>query len=99
MPLKPIIWRDGLTVPTDPDANEIYQWAWADWLDGETLADVDVLPSADITAVEYYRGADYVDVRVSAAALGAVHSVTVRATSSGSGRVQDRTVQFDCKER
>lgn len=97
--MKTVIWRDGLTVPTDPDANDVYQWDWADWLDGETLATVAVLPSAGITAVEYYRGADYVDVRVSAAAVGTVHTVTVRATSSGSGRVQDRTVRFDCKER
>ena len=99
MPLKTIIWRDRLTLPTDPDANRIYQWAWADWLDGETLADVEILTSGGITAVEEFRGADYVDVRVSGGAVDAVHAVTVRATSSGSGRVQDRTVLFNCKER
>jgi len=98
MSLKPIIWRAGLTLPTDPDAVEIYQWAWADWLDGETLADVQVIAGAGITAQVAYTGADYVDVRVSAAAVGAVHAVTVRATSS-TGRVQDRTVLFDSRER
>ena len=97
--MKQVIWRDGLTVPTDPDANRIYQWDWAAWLDGETLADVEILTSAGITAVEEGRGADYVDVRVSGGAVDAVHAVTVRVTSSPSAQKDDRTVLFNCRER
>lgn len=98
MSLIPIKWRDGVVLPTAPDAADIYQWAWADWLDGETLAGVQVIADAGITAQVLYIGEDYVDVRVSAAAVGMVHAVTVRATSSG-GRAQPRTVLFDSRER
>lgn len=27
-----ILWRPGLTLTVDPDASDIYQWDWTDWL-------------------------------------------------------------------
>ena len=93
--MKPIAWRPGLTLPLDPDASEIYQWDWADWLDGETLVNPPVIVAdPGITAELYYLGATSVDVRVQAGTAGSTYAVTVRATSATSARVTDRTVRF-----
>jgi len=52
-----------------------------------------------ITAALEYLGSTYVDVRVSGGTAGTSYAVTVRATSAPKGRITDRTVRFDCKER
>lgn len=98
--MKKIAWKPGLTLDVDPDASEIYQWDWSDWLDGETLVNPPVIVAeAGITATLYYLGSTYVDVRISGGTAGTSYSVTVRATSAPKGRITDRTVRFDCKER
>ena len=98
--MKRIAWRQGLTLPHDPDASEVYQWDWSDWLDGDTLAGSPViLADPGITAALEYLGRTYVDVRVSGGTAGTVYTVTVRATSAPDGRITDRTVRFDCQER
>ena len=93
--MKKIAWKPGLTLPLDPNASEIYQWDWSDWLDGETLVNPPVVTSdAGITATLYYLGADFVDVRVQGGTPGSTYAVTVRATSATRARVTDRTVRF-----
>lgn len=98
--MKRIAWRDGLTLPHDPNASEIYRWDWADWLEGETLVDPPVIVAdAGITAALYWVGADYVDVRISGGTVGTTYGVTVRATSATRSRTDDRTVRFEVKQR
>ena len=93
--MKPIAWRPGLTLPLDDDSNEIYEWDWSDWLDGETLVNPPgIVADPGITAELYYLGATYVDVRVQGGTAGNTYAVTVRATSAVSARVTDRTVRF-----
>ena len=93
--MKKIIWKPNLTLPLDPDASEIYQWDWTDWLDGETLVNPPVIVAdPGITATLYYLGATTVDVRIEGGAAGSTYVVTVRATSATRARRQDRTVRF-----
>ena len=93
--MKKIAWKPGLTLDVDPDASEIYQWDWTDWLDGETLVNPPVIVAeAGITATLHYLGADTVDVRIQGGTAGTTCAVTVRATSATHARVADRTVRF-----
>lgn len=93
--MKKIIWKPNLTLPLDPDASEIYQWDWTDWLDGETLVNPPLIEAAaGITATLYYLGASTVDVRVAGGTPGTTYAVTVRATSATHARRRDRTVRF-----
>lgn len=93
--MKPILWKPDITLPLDPDASEIYQWDWTDWLDGETLVNPPVIEAdAGITATLYFLGASTVDVRIQGGTPGSTYAVTVRATSATHARRQDRTVRF-----
>lgn len=98
--MKRIAWREGLTLPHDPQDSEVYQWDWSDWLDGDTLAgSPTILADPGITAALEYLAAQTVDVRISGGIAGTTYAVTVRATSTPRGRIADRTVRFDCHER
>ena len=98
--MKKIIWKPGLTLPLDPNASEIYQWDWTDWLDGETLVNPPVIEAeAGITATLYFLGVSTVDVRIEGGTAGTTYAVTVRATSATSARRTDRTVRFAVAEQ
>ena len=58
-----------------------------------------IVAEAGITAELEFLGADYVDVRVSGGTVGLTYGVTVRATSVPRGRIADRTVRFEVKQR
>ena len=98
MALKSIIHREGVTLPHDPNASDIYRWNWLDWLDGETISAQSIVADAGITAALVTQGSTYVDIRVSGGVVGVTYGVTSRVTSS-SGRIQDRTVKFAVRER
>lgn len=98
--MKRIAWREGLTLPHDPNESEIYQWDLTDWLDGDTVVNPPlIIADPGISAALEYLAAQTVDVRISGGTAGTTYAVTVRATSTPRGRIADRTVRFDCHER
>lgn len=98
--MKKVVWTPTLTLTHDPNASEIYQWDFTDWLDGETLVNPPtVTAEAGITAAIYVVGSTTVDVRISGGTAGTTYTVTVRATSVTHSRIQDRTVRFQVAEQ
>lgn len=94
-----IIWHEGMVLPHDPDASEIYRMDFSEWLGEETISANSIIPASGITAVLYNQGADYIDFRVSGGTAGNIYSVTVRVTSSSLARIQDRSILFNCINR
>ena len=95
-----IKWKDGLILPHDPNASDIYRWNWLDWLDGETISGTSVLAAdTGITASIVTQGTTYTDVRISGGALGKTYTVANRVTSASNARIQDRSVSFVVQSR
>lgn len=97
-----ILWRPGLTVPIDKDADDVRRWDLRDWVEGAMLASavVSVGPEAPdpafVAALEF-TGTDYVDVRVQpgGVAPGGLYPVQVAPTITSPGlRLDNFTVWF-----
>ena len=94
--MKSTIWVDGLTLKFDPNAIEDYRFDWNDWLGTEMITNAMAIP-ANCDAVVQFSAEGRVAVRVSNATAPTA-AVTCRVTTN-SGRVQDRTVNFEVIER
>lgn len=84
-----ITWNETYRIRHDPNAIEVYRFDWTHWLEGETLASVDI----DVVGVSgsvVSWTSTYVDFEISGGTVGLEASVTITATSS-LGRVQPRT--------
>ena len=94
--------------PMDPDSKDVYGAAWAEWLDGDSIAAsawiispalVEGQKQDAVTVV--HNGITYTDVNtieLSGATEGVIYRVTNRVTS-GTGRIDDRTMIIECLEK
>lgn len=91
-----IVWKEGLTIPIDPDAVEDFSVDWAGWLGAEdSLSGVAAINSVNLSASPPTVEGKSSIVRMSGFSTPA--SVTLRATST-SGRVADRTIKFAVRQ-
>lgn len=99
MALKTITWKDGITLPHDPNDVEDYKLNLTGWLNGGTISAATVTPSSGITAT-YIDGVGltYVGFRVSGGTAGTTYGVTIRAEQSAGTKI-DHTIYFAVRER
>ncbi|HAK63588.1 MAG TPA: hypothetical protein DCO82_10160 [Alphaproteobacteria bacterium] len=97
--MSDIVWREGIMLPHDPSASEIYRMDFTDWLEEETISANLITAETGITAALVTQGAAYIDFRVSGGTAGNIYRVTIRATSNALSRVQERSVLFNCFNR
>jgi hypothetical protein len=93
--MKSTTWVDGISLKLDPNAIEDYRFDWNDWLGTETITNAMAIPT-NCEAVVQFSAEGRVAVRVSNALPGA--AATCRVTTN-TGRVQDRTINFEVIER
>lgn len=105
--MQRIIWRRGLRVTMDKDANDVRRWELSGWVEGATLAGAEVTvtrvvgadpaPAPDFAAVVESVGADYVDVRITPNGVLAGNEYAVRVAPSitaPAARLDNFTVVF-----
>lgn len=99
--MNSILWRRGLRVSIDKNANDVRRWLLSGWVEGAVLASAAVTvvapPDPAFLAVIETVGADYVDVRItpSGVAVGGIYAVMVAPTiTSPALRVDNFTVEF-----
>lgn len=90
-----VSWKPGLSIVQDPDAVRDYALDFTKFLEGETLASVDITAAVCTAVQQGALGAASIKIRVSAVAEGA--SVRLHLTTS-SGQEDDRTVLFTPQE-
>lgn len=103
-----ILWRPGLQMTIDKDANDVRRWDLRRWVEGATLASAvvsvttisgpDPAPDPDFAAVLETVGADYVDVRITPNAVpaGGIYAVQVAPSiSTPAARLDNFTVLFE----
>lgn len=97
----PIQWRQGLTLPLDPDADRLYTVDCTDWFGaGAAIDTFTVTPETGITVGYTARDGLLISFKVSGLAAGAKAGVTVRVTTSGAvPETDDRTIYFEGRER
>jgi hypothetical protein len=97
----PIQWRQGLTLPLDPDADRLYTVDCTEWFGADAVIDTfSVTPETGITVG--YTAVDglLIGFKVSGLAAGAKVGVTVRVTTAGVvPETDERTIYFEGRER
>jgi len=99
MPNTTVTWKQGLTLPHDPDdINDIEMNLTAVVGDTDTLSDAAVTAVGVTAAKLSSTPQGLVTFRVSAGTTGEASSVTVQITMAN-GRKQSRTTNFNVLER
>lgn len=84
----------------DPDATLDYVVDWNEWLDGDTISDMDYIADDGITVETGRCSFDTATstLWLSGGTAGQTYDVVCRVTTA-LGRVDDRTIRFTIKER
>lgn len=106
MTLKQITWREGLTLPHDPNDIEEYTLNLAAWLGIDAITGLPkvitgtptVVADAGLTAV-YIEGTglNFVGFRISGGTIGVTYKVVIHVASGT--RESDHTIQFVVRSR
>ena len=99
MDLKQITWREGLTLPHDPNDVEEYTLSLAGWLGTTVITGTPtVVADAGLTA-DYIEGTglNYVGFRISGGTINNTYKVVIHAVSGT--RESDHTILFVVRNR
>ena len=86
------------TFVKDPDAVLDYEWNWAEWLDGDTIASHTVTCDTGITLDSHSATTTAVTGWFSGGTAGVTYSATCHVVTAA-GRKEDRTIQFIMEPR
>lgn len=84
--------------PKDPNSTLDYQLDWSEWLGGDTIQTSVWTVPAGLTYESDSNTSTSTTVWVSGGTDGSVHIATNRVTTAG-GRIADRSITFQLKER
>lgn len=100
MAMKTITWKEGLTLPHDPNDVEDYKLNLAGWLDSATISGTPTATAEAGIIATYIEGAGltYVGFRVSGGTAGNTYGVTIHAEQA-SGTAIDHTIKFAVRAR
>lgn len=82
----------------DPNASLDYQWNWTDWLETDTISSHSVIVPSPLVLVSSSHTATAVTAWISGGVVGRTYTVICRITTA-SGRVDDRSITLEIRER
>ena len=82
----------------DPQAHLDYAVDWSPWLDGDTIASVAWTVPAGLTLESQSHTATVATAWLSGGEVGVTYTVVCEVTTAA-GRVDDRTLVIECKNR
>jgi len=92
-----ITWHSGIMAPKDPDAEVDFQFDFTDWLNGDTIATIDV-DGGGLTVGTNSTDGSVVTFWLSGGTAGTSYTVRVRITTAA-GRIDDRSLIVQVAER
>lgn len=93
-------WYKGISVEQDPDAKLTWKFDLTDWLsEGESLAAHTVSVPTGLTLESSSISGNNILAQISGGVAGQTYTVTCRATATGSGDIDDFSVDFEIAER
>lgn len=99
MALKQITWREGLTLPHDPNDIEEYTLNLAAWLGTDVITGTPTVVADTGLTATYIEGTglNYVGFRISGGTIGNTYKVVIHAVSGT--RESDHTILFVVRQR